>query len=200
MGELFGRDQSVISRHIRNILKEGELLQKSNMHKMHIVGSDKPVAFYSLDAIISTGYRVKPWRGTEFRIWATNTLKQHLIQGCSVNEKRLMALKQTLKLASNISKHKLLSGNEVSILLQTISEYAYALDLLDDCDHQRVAIRRTCGISPFCGKEQVDLRQRRPKTHRRQFPCRHDADDRREQAERKKEVITAMLINLIMGK
>jgi len=85
MGELFGRDQSVISRHILNIFKEGELLPKSNMQKMHIAGSDKPVVFYSLDAIISTGYRVKSKRGTEFRIWATQVLKQHLVQGCSIN-------------------------------------------------------------------------------------------------------------------
>lgn len=143
MCELFGRDQSVISRHIRNIFKEGELQEKSNMQKMHSAGSDKPVAFYSLDAVISTGYRVKSRRGTEFRIWATNVLKQHLIQGYSVNEKRLKALKQTLKLASDISKRKLLSGDEAAALLQTVSEYAYALDLLDDYDHQRVAIRKT---------------------------------------------------------
>ena len=143
MCELFGRDQSVISRHIRNIFKEGELQEKSTMQKMHSAGSDKPVAFYSLDAVISTGYRVKSRRGTEFRIWATNVLKQHLIQGYSVNEKRLKALKQTLKLASDISKRKLLSGDEAAALLQTVSEYAYALDLLDDYDHQRVAIRKT---------------------------------------------------------
>ncbi len=141
--ELFGRDQSVISRHVRNVFKEGELPQKSNMQKMHISGSDKPVAFYSLDVVISTGYRVKSKRGTEFRIWATNVLKQHLINGYSVNEKRLKALNQTLRLAADISKRKLLSGDEATALLQTVSEYSYALDLLDDYDHQRVAIRKT---------------------------------------------------------
>ena len=143
MCELFGRDQSVISRHIRNIFKEGELQEKSNMQKMHSAGSDKPVAFYSLDAVISTGYRVKSRRGTEFRIWATNVLKQHLIQGYSVNEKRLKALKQTLRIAADVSRRKLLTGDEASALLQTISDYSHALDLLDDYDHQRVAVRKT---------------------------------------------------------
>ena len=143
MCELFGRDQSVISRHIRNIFKEGELQEKSNMQKMHSAGSDKPVAFYSLDAVISTGYRVKSRRGTEFRIWATNVLKQHLIQGYSVNEKRLKALKQTRRIAADVSRRKLLTGDEASALLQTISDYSHALDLLDDYDHQRVAVRKT---------------------------------------------------------
>lgn len=143
MCELFDRDQSVISRHIRNVFKEDELQKKSNMQKMHISGSDKPVTFYSLDVVISTGYRVKSQRGTEFRIWATSILKQHLIQGYSKNEKRLKALKQTLKLASDVSKRKTLTSDEGTAILQIISEYAYALDLLDDYDHQRVALRKT---------------------------------------------------------
>ena len=67
--QLFQRDQSVISRHIRNIFKEGELDKKSNMQKMHIANSDKPVAFYNLDVIISVGYRVKSKQGTQFRIF-----------------------------------------------------------------------------------------------------------------------------------
>ncbi|VGO18475.1 hypothetical protein SCARR_00528 [Pontiella sulfatireligans] len=138
--ELFGRDQSVVSRHVRNVFNEGELPTKSNMQKMHISGSDKPVTLYSLDVIISVGYRVKSQRGTEFRIWATNVLKQHIVQGYTINEKRLKELKQTLKLASDISKRKTLSGDEASILLQTVSEYAVALDLLDDYDHQRVEL------------------------------------------------------------
>ena len=68
MIELFGRDQSVISRHIRNVFKEGEVDEKSNMHFLHIANSDKPVAYYSLDVIISVGYRVKSQRGVQFRI------------------------------------------------------------------------------------------------------------------------------------
>lgn len=71
MVALFERDQSVLSRHIRNVFKEGELEEKSNMQKMHIANSDRPVAFFSLDVIISVGYRVKSQRGTQFRQWAT---------------------------------------------------------------------------------------------------------------------------------
>lgn len=140
---LFERDQSVVSRHIRNVFKEGELSEKSNMQKMHIGGSDKPVAFYNLDVIISVGYRVKSKRGTEFRIWATNILKQHIVQGYTINEKRLKELGKVVKLASDISKRKELSGDEASILLQTVAEYATALNLLDDYDHQRVTLGKT---------------------------------------------------------
>lgn len=71
MSTLFQRDQSVISRHIRNVFKEGELDEKSNMQKMHIANSDKPVVYYNLDVIISVGYRVKSKQGTQFRIWKT---------------------------------------------------------------------------------------------------------------------------------
>ena len=84
--------QSVISRHVGNIFKEGELVRESNMQKMHIAGSDKPVAFYNLDVIISVGYRVKSQRGVHFRQWATQTLKQHLIQGYTLNRNRMAQL------------------------------------------------------------------------------------------------------------
>lgn len=84
MIELFGRDQSVISRHIRNIFKEKELEEKSNMHFLHIANSDKPVTSYSLDVITSVGYRVKSPRGTQFRIWANKILKDYLIKGYAV--------------------------------------------------------------------------------------------------------------------
>lgn len=89
MIELFERDQSVISRHLSNVFKEGELEKESNMQKMHIAASDKPVALYSLDVIISVGYRVKSQRGVEFRQWATRTLKQHLVEGYTLNQRRL---------------------------------------------------------------------------------------------------------------
>ncbi len=72
MVELFGRDQSVVSRHIRNALSDGEVLEKSNMQKMHIANSDKPVVYYDLDVVISVGYRIKSERGIQFRRWATH--------------------------------------------------------------------------------------------------------------------------------
>src|SRR3989344_5598990 len=88
MTKLFERDQSVISRHINNVFKEKELDQKSNMQKMHIAKSDKPVVLYSLDTIISVGYRVNSKRGTQFRIWATQTLKDHLTRGYTIHRQR----------------------------------------------------------------------------------------------------------------
>ena len=76
MCELFGRERSVITKHIRNIFEEGELDEKSNVHFLHIANSDKPVKYYNLDVIISVGYRVKSQQGTQFRIWATQRLKE----------------------------------------------------------------------------------------------------------------------------
>jgi len=146
MAELFGRDRSVVLKHIRNIYNTRELQRASTCAKIAQVAADGKVRqmdIFNLDVIISVGYRVNSKRGTEFRIWATNVLKQHLVTGYSVNEKRLKALNQTLRLAADISKRKLLSGDEATALLQTVSEYSYALDLLDDYDHQRVVIRKT---------------------------------------------------------
>lgn len=149
---LFGRDRTVVSRHINNIFKEEELekdvvcadFAHTTPHGA-IEGKTqtRTVEYYNLDVIISVGYRVKSKQGTQFRIWATNVLKQHLVKGYSVNEKRLKALNQVVRLTADISKRKLLSGDEASALIQTVSEYSYALDLLDDYDHQRVTIRKT---------------------------------------------------------
>ena len=86
MAELFQRDRSVISRHVRNVFDEGELDEKSNVQKMHIANADKPVEYYSLDVIISVGYRVKSLRGTQFRIWANSVLREYLIKGFAMND------------------------------------------------------------------------------------------------------------------
>lgn len=100
---LFGRDQSVISRHINNVFNEKELDKESNMQKMHIANSDKPVALYNLDVIISVGYRVKSQRGTQFRQWATQRLKDYLVQGYAINEKRLAQKQQEDLTGSQLS-------------------------------------------------------------------------------------------------
>ncbi|MFV8343369.1 RhuM family protein [Flavobacterium sp. XS2P39] len=111
---MFKRDQSVISRHIRNIFKEGELEEKSNMQKMHIANSDKSIALYNLDVIISVGYRVKSKQGTQFRQWATQRLKDYLVKGYAIHEKRLketenkfQELKQAVSLLDSIVKTKI---------------------------------------------------------------------------------------------
>jgi hypothetical protein len=87
MVELFGRHVSVISRHIKKIFEEGELIEKSNLHFLQIANSDKPIVLYSLDVIISVGYRVKSQRGTEFRIWATKTLKDYVLKGYAISQR-----------------------------------------------------------------------------------------------------------------
>ena len=99
MVELFQRDQSVIARHINNIFKEAELEKESNMHFLHNAFSDKPINLYSLDVIISVGYRVKSKRGTQFRQWANKVLKEYLLKGYSIN-RRLSELEKTVALHS----------------------------------------------------------------------------------------------------
>jgi hypothetical protein len=85
--DLFTRDRTVITKHINNIFKEGELDEKSNVQFLHIANSDKPVKFYNLNVIISVGYRIKSQRGTQFRIWATSVLKDYLLKGYAVNQR-----------------------------------------------------------------------------------------------------------------
>ncbi|TRX31159.1 Fic/DOC family protein [Flavobacterium sp. ZT3R18] len=147
---LFQRDQSVISRHIRNVFKEGELDEKSNMQKMHIANSDKPIKLYNLDVIISVGYRVKSKQGTQFRQWATQRLKDYLVKGYAINEKRLkeaenkfQELKQAVSLLESIVKTKVITGDEAQGLLKVLSDYAFALDILDQYDHQTLKIDET---------------------------------------------------------
>ncbi len=89
MAELFQRDRSVITKHIGNVFKEGELQEKSNVQNLHISGSDKPVKFYNLNVIISVGYRVKSHRGTQFRIWATQRLREYIVKGFTINDELL---------------------------------------------------------------------------------------------------------------
>ena len=127
---LFGRDQSVISRHINNAFKE-ELDKESNMQKMHIANSDKPVAYYSLDVVISVGYRVKSNRGVEFRKWANSVLKQYILQGYAVNHNRIAQLGEVIKIMKRTQNE--LDSQQV---LNVIQKYSKALDLLDSYDHQ----------------------------------------------------------------
>jgi hypothetical protein len=89
MGELFGRDRTVITKHINNIFKEGELEEKSNVQNLHFAHSDKPIKYYNLDVIISVGYRVKSLQGTRFRQWATQHLKEFIIKGFTMDDERL---------------------------------------------------------------------------------------------------------------
>jgi len=146
MATLFGRDIGVVSRHINNIFKEGELEEESNLQKMQIAKSDKPVSFYSLDVIISVGYRVKSKNGIAFRKWANKILKDYMLKGYAINQKRLEYLEKTVKLidiASRIDDD--LNNNDAKEILKVIGEYSKALDLLDNYDHK--TIKRIKGSS-----------------------------------------------------
>ena len=130
MVELFERDQSVLSRHISNSFKE-EVDKESNMHFLHIANSDKPVAFYSLDVIISVGYRVKSKRGVEFRRWANSVLKQYILQGYAVNNNRINQLGEVIRIMKRTENA--LDSKQV---LTVIEKYNEALEMLDSYDHQ----------------------------------------------------------------
>lgn len=147
---LFARDKSVVSRHIRNIYKEDELDSAATVANFATVqkeGSRKvkrDIAYYNLDVIISVGYRVKSQRGIAFRRWATKILKQYLIDGVAVNEKRLKVLQRTVQIESRMLAGVI--GVEEAAVLKVVEEYARSLELLDAYDHQRVAVPdgRTC--------------------------------------------------------
>jgi len=89
IADLFGRDRSVVTKHLQNIFESGELVEESNVQKMHFAHSDKPIVVYNLDVIISVGYRVNSRQATQFRIWATKTLKEYLVKGFVLDDQRL---------------------------------------------------------------------------------------------------------------
>jgi prophage maintenance system killer protein len=139
LSDLFERDQSVISRHLSNVFKDGELDKESNMQKMHFAKSDKPIVFYSLDVIISVGYRVKSIRGTQFRQWATKRLREYLVEGIALNEKRLeqknkeiQVLHDGIRILSRAIEEQA-NGNTSYAWLQ---KFSIGLNLLDDYDHE----------------------------------------------------------------
>ena len=152
MALLFDKGVPTINEHIKNIYKEGELEEKSTIRKFRIVQKEgrrmveRDVDFYNLDVIISVGYRVKSLRGTQFRIWATKTLKNHLIKGYTINEKRLLEKEEQLKqLQEAISflqqkaKHPLLLGQEQEIL-NLLASYSKTLTLLEQYDKEKLSL------------------------------------------------------------
>ena len=151
--ELFDRDKSVISRHISSVFKENELVYNSVVAKYATTAADGKVYqvdYYNLDVIISVGYRIKSQRGTQFRIWANKILKEYLIQGYSINEnvlkrqnEKLSELQKTIKILSSAIQSKELTSDESKGLLSIISDYSYALDILDKYDYQSLSINNT---------------------------------------------------------
>ena len=139
LAELFDKNKSTISRHIKNIFAEGELLSNSVVANFATTASDGKtynVSYYNLDVIISVGYRVKSQRGIAFRRWARGVLKQYLLAGYAVNEKRLAAMNKVIQIQSGIIAGAV--GINAADVLKVIQEYSRALQLLDDYDHQCV--------------------------------------------------------------
>ena len=134
MAKLFQRDRSVIGKHIRNIFKEGELVKDSVWAKFAYTADDGKkyqVDYYNLDVIISVGYRVKSVRGTQFRIWANSILKQYILQGYAVNQRRIQQLGEVIRIMKRTENE--LDSKQI---LSVIERYNNALDLLDAYDHQ----------------------------------------------------------------
>lgn len=134
MALLFDRDEKTIRKHINNVFAEDELDRENNTQKMRVDGVKQKVPFYTLDVIISVGYRVKSQRGTEFRRWANDVLKQYIMKGYAVNEKRLAALNKTVEIQSKIIANTL--DIEEAEVLRAVNLYTDALVLLDQYDHQ----------------------------------------------------------------
>jgi len=162
MAALFGRDKSVISRHLRNIYREGELDRDSVVAFFATTAADGKtyqVEYFNLDAIISVGYRVNSRRGTQFRIWATQVLREHLVKGYTANARRLQELRQTIQVVASMTEQRLLSGDEAAALLRLVRDYADSLVLLDDYDRGRLAavVGRTSGAQPLAADEARQL-------------------------------------------
>jgi len=151
---LFDKDSDTIGLHLQNIYKTEELTKSSTTEKSSVVQKEgnrevrRTINFYNLDAIISVGYRVNSKKGTQFRIWATNQLKEHLIKGYSINEKRLKQLQQTIQLVKRASL-QVTNTDEARGLMEVLSDYSRALDILDDYDHQKLSKKTTDKAATF---------------------------------------------------
>lgn len=156
---LFKRDKSVISRHINNIFNDKELQRDAVVAFIATTAADGKtyqVEYYNLDVIISVGYRVKSKQGTQFRIWANKVLKEYLLKGFAINEARIQShtqkireLENTVALMAGLIDRKQLSVDEATGLLRVITDYAYALDLLDRYDRNSLKIEETSGSGTF---------------------------------------------------
>lgn len=154
MATLFDRDEKTIRKHINNVFSEGELEKENNTHFLRVDGVKQPVAFYSLDVIISIGYRVKSQRGTQFRIWANKILKAYLVKGYVVNktltEQRYTELKQLVTvLGRTVKAQEALTSEDALNLVEVVSDYAYALNTLDRYDYQQLAVEQTTNEIKF---------------------------------------------------
>lgn len=154
MATLFDRDEKTIRKHVNNVFSEGELKKENNTHFLRVDGVKQSVAFYSLDVIISVGYRVKSQRGTQFRIWANRVLKEYLVKGYAINksltEQRYTELKQLVTvLGRTVKAQETLTSDDALNLVEVVSDYAYALDTLDRYDYQQLSVEQTTNEAKF---------------------------------------------------
>ena len=162
MSQLFDKDADTIGLHIKNVLAEGELEDAATTELFSVVQQEgkrrvrRTLKFYNLDMILAVGYRVNSKKGTQFRVWANKILKQYLLEGYAVNEKRLKeqakqleSLKKTVNLLNNVLESKVLSSDEAIGLLKVVTDYSYALDILDKYDHQQLSVEGTTSTSLF---------------------------------------------------
>ena len=154
MAELFNKEESNIRRHVNNVFKEAELKRENNVHFLHVNGVKKPVPYYTLDIIISVGYRVHSQRGVRFRQWANSVLKQYLVKGYAINEnirkQQIAELRQLVQVVGRtIQQQPAKSTDESNALFDVVVDYTYALDTLDDYDYQRLHIARITKEEPF---------------------------------------------------
>ena len=163
MAELFQKDRTVITRHINNVFKEGELEKEVVCAKFAhttqhgaIEGKQqtKETVLYNLDVIISVGYRVHSKRGTAFRIWARQIIKDYLVKGYAVNERirheQIGELRQLVgMLGRTLQNQEVISNDETTALFEVVTDYTYALDTLDNYDYERLSIEKTTKEEPF---------------------------------------------------
>ena len=154
MAKLFDKEESNIRRHVNNVFKEAELTRENNVHFLHVNGIKKPVPYYTLDVIISVGYRVHSQRGVRFRQWANSVLKQYLVKGYAINENirkhQIAELSQLIQvLGRAIQQQPAKTTDESNALFDVVVDYTYALDTLDNYDYQRLHIAKTTKEEPF---------------------------------------------------
>ncbi len=162
MAELFGKDADTVGVHIRNAYRERELKKPATSEDFSVVRQEgrrqvtRKIRFYNLDVIISVGYRVHSRRGTEFRMWATRVLREHILQGYTLNEQRLRAevarlasLRDAVDVMGRILEEKDVTGDEAKGLLGVIKDYSLALRLLDQYDHERLRLHGTTETARF---------------------------------------------------
>jgi len=153
MAMLFGKEESNIRRHIINIFRDEEVPRENNVHFLHVNGVKKPVPFYSLDMILSIGYRVNSKSAIAFRQWANRVLKEYLLKGYAVRKdmqlKQYEELKQLVGVLQHTMQTEALTTSEARDLVNVVTDYTYALDTLDNYDYQRLAISDTEGTERF---------------------------------------------------